>query len=160
MANEFVSKSIDVLWDGWLNSFKTIQKVQEEVEKKTVEALDAQQQLVDRTVSALQSIEEQSKKVSAEWQENVKKSAAQSPNQAQFDKWFDSIKQIADQTQELAWKPNHILLDLAANSQTQIHSTITSALEQQQQKRDEAISKIEELTQQLKESHKQLVGIK
>ena len=34
MAKEQVAKGVDILWDGWVNSLKSFQQLQDEVEKK------------------------------------------------------------------------------------------------------------------------------
>ncbi|MEE1130617.1 MAG: PhaP protein, partial [Caryophanon sp.] len=72
MANEFVTKSVDALWDNWLNGFKSLQQVQVEAEKKTLEALEVQQQLVEKTVQSLAAVEAQSKQFAEQWQQTVK----------------------------------------------------------------------------------------
>ena len=158
MANEFVLKSVDVLWDGWLNGFKTLQQVQEEVEKKTLETLAAQQQLLEKTNETYVTLEEQAKKFSDEWQLSLKSNVAKLPNQSQLQTWLESVQELTEKTQSFVWKPNHILFDLTSNAQSQWEEAVKTAFSQQQEKRKEAIVKIEEIAQQLKENHKQLVG--
>ena len=158
MTNEFVTKSVDVLWDSWLNGFKSLQQVQVEAEKKTLEALEVQQQLVEKTVQNLAAVEAQSKQFAEQWQQNVKAGAAQLPVQPQFTQWFETVQQITEQTQQFAWKPNAILTDTLTQTQTQWNDTVKDALEKQQEKREEVITKIEELTEQLKDSHKRLLS--
>lgn len=160
MSNEFVTKNVDVLWDSWLNSFKTLQKVQEDVEKKTVEALTAQQQLVGQTITAYSNLEEQSKQFSSNLQQNLKNSVTALPNQEYFTQWLDNVQEITEKTQSLLLNPNAVILDVVTSSQAQLDLTVKTALSQQKEKREETIAKIEELTEQLKESHKQLVGAK
>ncbi|OCS85547.1 hypothetical protein [Caryophanon latum] len=157
MANEFVTKSVDALWDNWLNGFKSLQQVQVEAEKKTLEALEVQQQLVEKTVQSLAAVEAQSKQFAEQWQQTVKASTAQLPAQPQFAQWLETVQQITEQTQQFAWKPNSIFADTLTQTQTQWNDTVKSALEQQQEKREEVLTKIEELTVQLKDSQKRLL---
>lgn len=77
--------------------------------------------------------------------------------EGQFDevsKWLESVQEITDKAQNLAWKPNNALLDLFANAQKQIEITLQQAIEQQKQERIETLGKIEEIANQLKETHK------
>ncbi|MEE1129999.1 MAG: PhaP protein, partial [Caryophanon sp.] len=84
-------------------------------------------------------------------------SSAQLPAQPQFAQWFETVQQITEQTQQFAWKPNSIFADTLTQTQTQWNETVKSALEQQQEKREEVLTKIEELTVQLKDSQKRLL---
>lgn len=158
MSNEFVTKSVDALWDSWLKGFKSLQQVQVEAEKKTLEALEVQQQLVEKTVQSLSAVEAQSKQFAEQWQQSVKASAAQLPTQPQFTQWFETVQQITEQTQQFAWKPNSIFSDTLTQTQAQWNETVKDALDQQQEKREEVLTKIEELTEQLKDSHKRLLS--
>ncbi len=85
MANEQVAKSVDFLWDGWLNSLKSFQQLQDDVESKTLQAFNYQKELLDSTVSALQSIENESKKTSKEWQEKLQNTLNELNNNGQLD---------------------------------------------------------------------------
>lgn len=163
MANEQVAKSVDLLWDGWFNSFKSVQQFQEDLEKKTLQAFNYQKELLDSTVTAFNSIEEETKKAAKEWQEKVQQSITDVNTNGQFDqitKWIDGVQEILDKAQVLSWKPSNTILDLLAQTQTQVENTVKAALEQQKQERSETLNKIEELTEQLKDTHKKLVAVK
>lgn len=163
MANEFVTKSVDALWDSWLNNFKTLQQVQAEAEKKTLEAFNVQQQFVEKSVAAFSAVEEQSKKFAEQLQQTVKINSTQYPQQEQLAKWFEAVQQITEQAQQFAWKPNATLVDTLTETQKHWEETVKAVFAQQQEKREEVLMKIEELTTQLKESQKQLlsqVGVK
>ncbi|NLY79996.1 MAG: hypothetical protein GX072_08945, partial [Lysinibacillus sp.] len=58
-----------------------------------------------------------------------------------------------------AWKPNNALLDLFSHAQKQVEATLQEAIEQQKQERIETLNKIEEIAQQLKETHKKLLAV-
>ena len=163
MTNEFVAKSVDMLWDSWLTNFKTLQQVQAEAEKKTLEAFNVQQQLVEKSVAAFSAVEEQSKQFTEQLQQTVKASTAQLPQQEPLVKWFEAVEQITTQAQQFTWKPNELLVSTLTETQKQWEETVKTAFSQQQEKRTEVLTKIEELAEQLKESQKQLlsqVGLK
>lgn len=162
MAKDQVAKGVDFLWDGFLNSFRTFQLFQDDVEKKTLQTFNYQKEVLDSTVSAFSSIEEESKKASKEWQEKVQSSFSEISNIEQFEqvtKWFESVREITEKAQSLAWKPSNAILELFTESQNQWEATVKKALELQKQERVETLNKIEELTEQLKETHKKLLAV-
>ena len=162
MNNDVLLKSMDTLWDGWLNSFKLVQEFQDEVEKKAIQAVESQKEWLKSTVSTLNSIEEESKKASKEWQDKVKVSLNEMNKNKQLDQvtnWLDSLQDINEKVQSFTWKPNHAILDLLENSQEQWEATAKKAIEHQKQERSEAFKKIEELAGELKETHKRLLAV-
>lgn len=162
MVKEQVTKSVDFLWDGWLNNLKSFQQLQDDVEKKSLQAFTYQKELLDTTVNAITSIEEESKKATKEWQEKVQKSITDLDSNGQFEqvtKWFEDVQEITDKAQLLAWKPSNAMVDLITYSQSQFETTVKSVLEQQKQERVDTLNKIEELTTQLKETHKKLLTV-
>jgi hypothetical protein len=156
---EQVANGVDLIWDGWLNSFKTIQNFQDDVQKKTLQAFTAQKELLDSTVSTFKTIEEESKKASIEWQEKIQNSFKEINNSplANDVTWLTNIQDINEKVQTLSWKPNSTMLELILQSQNQWESTVKSALEQQKQERVQVLGKIEEVTEELKEAHKGLL---
>lgn len=158
MATEQVSKSVDLLWDSWLNSFKSIQQLQDDVEKKTLEAFNYQKEFLESTVTALNSFEVESKKATKELQEKVQQSSE--IQSEQFSKWLGSVQEITEKAQSFAWKPSTTFFDVIAQTQNQLESTVKSALEQQKQERTQTFDKIEELSEQLKETQKSLLVAK
>lgn len=162
MAKEQVAKSVDILWDGWVNSLKSFQQLQDEVEKKTLQAFNYQKEIIDTTSSALHSIEEESKKATKEWQERVQNTLNEINNNGQLEqvsKWFESVQEITERAQDLAWKPSNTAFDVFTNTQSQWENTVKSALEQQKQEREETLKKLEELAEQLRDTHKRLLAI-
>jgi len=156
---EQVANGVDLIWDGWLNSFKTIQNFQDDVQKKTLQAFTAQKELLDSTVSTFKTIEEESKKASIEWQEKIQNSFKEINNSPLVTDvtWLTNIQEINEKVQTLSWKPNSTMLELMLQSQNQWESTVKSALEQQKQERVQVLGKIEEVTEELKEAHKGLL---
>lgn len=156
---EQVANGVDLIWDGWLNSFKTIQNFQDDVQKKTLQAFTAQKELLDSSVSTFKTIEEESKKAAIEWQEKIQNSFKEINNGplANEAAWLTNIQEINEKVQTLSWKPNSTMLELMLQSQNQWESTVKTALEQQKQERVQVLGKIEEVTEELKEAHKGLL---
>ena len=156
---EQVANGVDLIWDGWLNSFKAIQNFQDDVQKKTLQAFTAQKELLDSSVSTFKTIEEETKKASIEWQEKIQNSFKEINNSPLGNEtaWLTNIQEINEKVQTLSWKPNSTMLELMLQSQNQWESTVKSALEQQKQERVQVLGKIEEVTEELKEAHKGLL---
>ncbi|MFJ8262874.1 hypothetical protein ACIQ4I_13115 [Rummeliibacillus sp. NPDC094406] len=159
MANEQVVKSVDILWDGLLNSLKTWQQFQLEVGEKTLQAFTYQKDLIESTVTTINTIEEDSKKATKEIQEKVQSSVNEviSNNQfEQFSNWITNVQEITNKSQELVSIPSRSILDIVVQTNNHLESTVKTALEEQKQQRLEVIGKIEELTEQLKKTQKGL----
>ncbi|GGA40302.1 hypothetical protein [Psychrobacillus lasiicapitis] len=160
MAREQLSNGVDLLWDGWLNGFKTLQSLQDDVQKKAFQAFTYQKELLDSTVATLSAMEEETKKATQEWQDKVQTSVNGISGNTQLQQvttWLNNIQEINDKAQALSWKPSYAVLDLFVQSQNHLESTVKAALEQQKQEREETLHKIEELTALLKGAHKDLL---
>ena len=162
MANEQVVKSVDMLWDGLLNSLKTLQQFQTEVGEKTLQAFNYQKDLIESTVTTINTIEEESKKATKEIQEKVQSSVKEVISNDQFEqfsKWITNVQEITDKSQELVSIPSHSILDIVVQTNNHLESTVKTALAEQQQQRLEVIGKIEELTEELKKTQKGLFEV-
>ncbi|MFJ8066288.1 hypothetical protein ACIQYS_16930 [Psychrobacillus sp. NPDC096426] len=160
MAREQVGNGVDLLWDGWLNGFKTLQSLQDEVQKKTLQAFSYQKDLLDSTVATLTAMEEETKKATQDWQVKVQTSVKEISGTTQLEQvstWLNNIQEINDKAQSLSWKPTYAVLDLFVQSQNHLESTVKAAIEQQKLEREETLNKIEELTTLLKGAHKDLL---
>lgn len=160
MTKEQVVNGVDLLWDGWINSFKTLQSYQDDVQKKTLQAFTYQKELLDSTVTTLNAMEQEAKKASKEWQEKVQTTVKEISSNGQLEQistWLSNIQEINDKAHALSWKPSHAVLDLFVQSQNQWESTVKSTLVQQKQERAEILNKIEELTEQMRDAHKSLL---
>lgn len=163
MATEQLAKSIDFIWDGWLNSFKVAQQVQDELESKTVQAFTYQKAVVDSTVSAVRSLEQQSNQMASDWKDKTQQTLKELNTNGQLDqlnKWLDNVQDITDKVQEIAWKPNQLIIDLFTQSQEQFENSVKNVLDFQKQEREETLKKITELTEQLKQAQKELLTAK
>lgn len=162
MANEQLAKNVDFLWDGWFNSLKSFQQLQDDIENKTLQAFNYQKELLDSTVSTLQTIENESKKASKEYQEKLQSTFNELNKNGQIDQvsnWIESVQEITDKAQHLAWKPSNTIFELITTSQLNWEATVKNVLDQQKHERDETFTKIEELTSQMKETHKKLLAV-
>lgn len=163
MAKEQVEKSVDLIWDGLLNNLKTWQQFQTEVGEKTLKSFTYQKEFIESTVSTINSIEKESKKATKEILENVQSSVKEMFGNKQFEqfsKWLTNVQEMNDKSQELVSIPNHSILDTVVQTNNLLESTVKNALEEQKQQRLEVIGKIEELTDQLKQTQKELFVIK
>lgn len=161
MANELLTKSVDLIWDNWLKSVKAINTVQEDAEKRAVEAFTAQKSAFDQALTSYKNVEEKSNQAIKDWQKQVTTSfeAFATPAQsAQFSTWIDTLKEATEKAQELSWKPNHAVVDYIRNAQTEWEKAINTTLSEQKSERQKALANIEDLTAKLKENHKSLLA--
>ena len=154
------ANQVDMIWDGWLNSFKTVQNFQEDVQQKALQAFSYQKELLDFSVKTLNTMEEESKKVSKDWNENIQNNMKQSSieQDQQIPKWLNNIQDVTESVQSLSWKPSHVMLDLFIESQNQLEATMKKTLASQKKERTENFKKIEELTEQMKETYKGILN--
>ncbi|MFJ7736638.1 hypothetical protein ACIQ2D_09860 [Lysinibacillus sp. NPDC097287] len=154
------ANQVDMIWDGWLNNLKTVQNFQEDLQQKALQAFSYQKELLDFSVKTLNTMEEESKKVTKDWNEKVQSNVEQSRiNQGeQVSEWLNNIQDVTERVQLLSWNPSHAMLDLFIESQNQLEVTIKKALDSQQKERTENFKKIEELTEQMKATHKGILN--
>ena len=156
---QFVNQ-VDMIWDSWLNGFKNVQNFQEELQQKTLQAFSYQKEVLNLSAKTLNTMEEETKKVSKSWSEQVQKNVAQSNMKQgpQISDWLNNIQDITEKVQLLSWKPSHAMLDLFTTSQKQLEEAMKKSLVSQQKERTEDFKKIEELTEQLKAAHKKMLN--
>ena len=151
---------VDLMWDGWLNNLKSLQSFQEDVQQKALQAFSYQKEMLDLSAKTLNTLEEESKKATNDWNHKIQATVKQSNlNQnEQATKWLTSIQDVVESVQMMAWKPNHVMLDLLTKSQHQVEDMMKNALENQQKYQTENFKKIEELTEQMKVAHKGILN--
>jgi len=156
---QFVNQ-VDMIWDGWLNSFKTVQNFQEDVQQKALQAFSYQKELIDFSVKTLNTMEVESLKISKDWNEKVQNNVKQSSSNEdeQVSKWLNNIQDITESVQSLSWKPSHVMLDLFIESQSQLEATMKKTLTSQKKERIENFKKVEELIEQMKTTQKQILN--
>lgn len=157
---QFVNQ-VDMIWDGCLNNLKAVQNFQEDLQQKALQAFSYQKELLNFSVKTLNTMEEESKKVTKDWNEKVLSKVEQSRiNQGeQVSEWLNNIQDVTERVQLLSWSPSHAMLDLFIESQKQLEATMKKALESQQKDRTENFKKIEELTEQMKATHKGILKL-
>lgn len=153
-------KEVDSLWDGWLNSFKTLQTNQNDLEQKSLQAFEKQKELLDKTRETLVGMEDETTKITGQWKENLKKTVKldEAENAAPIvSNWVNQVEEFNDRVQTLSWTPSKVMLDIFSQSQNQLESNVKMALDQQQTNRNDALTAISELTEQMKQTHKSLL---
>lgn len=150
------STGVDLIWESWLNNFKTLQTIQADVERKSLRVFDYQKELIDSTRQTLDNMETESKKLAQEWTERVEDSVKASEKiQSELTaNWLSTIEELNSKVQSLSWSPSHAVLDLFTQTQAQLETTLKEAVQNQKEGRTEVLKQIEDLTIQLKQTHK------
>ncbi|WP_186670979.1 hypothetical protein [Sporosarcina sp. BP05] len=152
--------AIDSIWDGWLNSFKTLQGFQAEIDEKSLQAIDNQKEMLNSTRGILSKIEEEANKKTEELKtslQNTMNTIEKEQVGSAVSTWMNQIEDINNSVQALSWAPNKAMLDLFSQSQDQFQTSVKEALSQQQQARSEVLETIEKLTEQMKQTQKGLL---
>jgi hypothetical protein len=146
---------IDVFWDGWFNSFKTFQSFQKGIEEKSLQAFESQKELFQATHEQLAKFEEESKKLTAEWNANLQEVLKKSlPDFAvkNFTEWTNKFEEVEQKVEALAFNPSQKTIDALSKSQAQLETALREAIEQQQNNRAEVVNAIGGYVDQLKET--------
>lgn len=155
-----VLSEVDSLWDGWLNSFKTLQTYQSDLEEKSIQAFEKQKELIDKTRETLVGMENETTKLTGQWKENLKKTVKMEDTEKAapiVSNWVNQVEEFNDKVQTLSWTPSKVMLDIFSQSQNQLETNVKMALNQQQTNRNDAIKVISEMTEQMKQTHKSLL---
>ena len=151
---------VDLLWDGWVNSFKTLQGFQTEIDVKSLQAVDNQKGILNSTRGMVSKIEEEASKKTEELNASlqhtintIEKDQVGSP----VSNWLNQIGDINNSVQALSWTPTKVMMDLVTHSQNQFESSVKKTLNQQQQVRSEVLKTVEKFTEQMKQTHKELI---
>ncbi|BAQ10718.1 polyhydroxyalkanoic acid inclusion protein [Bacillus sp. OxB-1] len=151
---------VDLIWEGWLNGFKTIQNLQQDISKKSLQAFENQKELLNSTRATLTQLEAESNKISEEWKFSLQKTMKESDKERYLplaSTWLNQLDEINSTVQALSWTPSKVMLDLFSQSQVQLESNVKNVLDQQQKGNAELLKSVEKLTDQLKETHKKLL---
>jgi hypothetical protein len=146
---------IDVFWDGWFNSFKTFQSFQKGIEEKSLQAFESQKELFQATHEQLAKFEEESKKLTAEWNANLQEVLKKSlPDFAlqNLTEWTNKFEEVEQKVEALAFNPSQKTIDALSKSQAQLETALREAIEQQQNNRAEVVNAIGGYVDQLKET--------
>ena len=154
------AKQVDVIWDVWLNNFKTVQSFQDELQQKALQAFSYQKELIDFSVKSFNTFEEESKKVTKDWTEKVQSTVKDSSigQDEHVSKWLSSVQEVTESIQSLSMKPSRAILDLLIESQSQLEANTKKALASQKKERTESFKKVEELIEQVKTTQKEILN--
>lgn len=157
--NRFANQ-VDMIWDVWLNNFKTVQSFQEGLQQKTLQAFSYQKDLLDLSVKTLNTTEEEAEKVSKDWNEKVQNNVKQITNDEdeQVSKWLNNVQDVTESVQLLAWKPSRAMLDVFIESQNQLETIMKKSLTTHKKERTEYFKKMEELIEQVKTTQKEILN--
>ena len=146
---------IDVFWDGWFNSFKTFTSLQSGAEQKSLQAFETQKEWIQATRDQLSKLEEESKKLTSEWKENIQEVL----NKTQVDfgaqnltEWTDKFEEIGQKAEAAVFNPSKVTIDLLSKSQAQLETALKTAIDQQQKNRAEVLNAIGGYVNQLKQT--------
>jgi hypothetical protein len=146
---------LDVFWDGWFNSFKTFQSIQNGVEQNAIQAFESQKEWINSSKNQLSKIEDETKKLATEWKSKVQEVVNNAPTDfvgANLSDWADKFEEVGLKSQSVAFSPGKSSLELLSKSHAHLESTFKNALDQQQKNRAEVISAMEGFVDQLKQT--------
>ncbi len=144
---------VDFMWDGWLNSIKTVQGFQKDLEEKSLQVFEYQKEMLDSTRESLNSLEKGSKQLTQDWKERF---AEQGQFQPVFS-WMNTIEEVTNKTQNSPWNPGYVLMDFFSKSQEQFEENGENIVKQQQKARADALKTFETVSEQMKKTQKSLV---
>lgn len=150
---EKVTNVIDVFWDGFLNSIKTFQSFQNEVEVKSIEAFESQLEMFETAFEQLINIEDESKKINVEWKANLQEvlnNALTGYGVQNLKEWTDKLDEI--EVEALAFSPSKKTFEALSESNEQLESTLLEAIGQREKNRAVVFDVISEYVDQLKQT--------
>lgn len=148
---QFVNQ-VGAFWDGWLTNVKAVQNFQDDLQKKSLQVFSQQKELLDFSVKALQTVEQQAKSFSQDWNDKLTSNLKLLNGKNEFSEQLNNVRNLNEQVQELSWNSSHTMLDVFVESQNHLEETIKKTLVIQQEKNTENLEKIEVLTEQLKQT--------
>jgi phage-related protein len=155
VVDEKVTNLIDVLWDGFLNSFKTFQSFQNGVEEKCLEAFERQLDWVETTLEPLIKFEEEPKKLTAEWKaslQEVLNNTLTGYGVQNLTEWTDKLEEVEQKVEALAFSSNKKTFKALSNSQAQFESALKEVIELRKKNRAEVLDAIGKYVDQLKQT--------
>jgi uncharacterized coiled-coil protein SlyX len=160
-ANETNQVNVfDTVWDGWLNSLKLTHAFQREMEAISVQTIERQKEVWQRTRENLNKVEQElSKFVSdskASFYENVKNVNGVSASK-QLEDWTKRAEEVLGKIQQVYGTPGKAGESLVDKSLEQLDTTVKHILAQQQKSREEVQSLLENFTEQVKKTNKGLL---
>ncbi|MFB6469236.1 hypothetical protein ACE38V_21110 [Cytobacillus sp. Hz8] len=146
--------AVDVFWDGWFNSFKLFQSIQDGVEEKALQTFTNQKEWIQSTSEQFEKAQDESKKWATEWKSNFKEALSKTPkpiSTPDYAEWTEKVEEIGDKAQALFFSPGKSSLDLLSKTHAQVEKTIKDAIEQQQKNRVEVLTALDSYVDQIKQ---------
>lgn len=151
--NHQTFNAVDLIWDGWVNSFKTIQEFQTEMDETSLQTVENQKELLNTVRGKLRKIEEDTK-IMEEWKTTLPNSLNTNENTPT---WMRQFEEINNLVQGLSWTPGNVMLDLSTRSLTQFETNVKEVIFQQQKGRSDVMKTVEQLTEKIKQTHRDLL---
>jgi thymidylate synthase len=150
----------DTLWDGWLNSIKLTHAYQREMEAVSVQAIERQKEIWQRTRENLNKVEQELNKFVSDsktsFYENVKNVNGIAATK-HLEDWTKRAEEVLGKIQQVYGTPGKAGESLIDKSLDQLDSTVKDILTQQQKSREEVQSLLENFTEQVKKTNKGLL---
>lgn len=146
---------IDVFWDGWFNSFKTFQSLQNGMSQKSLEFFESQKELIKSTLEQLSQLESETKKLTTDWKDNLQEVLKESQldfGANNLTEWTDKFEEVGHKAESLAFSPSKTTVEMISKSHAQLESALKKAIDQQQKNRAEVLDTIEDYVDQLKQT--------
>jgi len=164
MSNEETKKqmpnAVDLILDGWVNSFKALHTFQTELAEKSLQTFATQKDVLTSTREALSKIEEEKNSISGEWKANLQNTIKTINNDQVsqlLSSWLSQVEEINHSVQAISASSSQVLLDLFTQSQVQLETNVKATLDQQQKNSSDVLNKIELLTEHIKETNRILL---
>ncbi len=150
-------KVIDGIFEGWFDSIKTIQSLQNGVEQKSLQAFeDLQKGFIQTTRDQLIQLEEETKKLTAEWKE-ILQEVFKKAGVNNLTEWTDKFDEVGQKAEKLAFGTSNKTLELFTKSNELLEKNLKEAIELQQKNRSEVLNKINGFVGELKETQNELL---
>lgn len=140
----------ETIWN-WETSFEVV----ENLEQKSLEAIQAQKEWIHSANEQLSELEESSKKMTTEWKAFVQNEIAKTPKELagqNISDWISKFEDIGHKSQNIAFSPAKSTLDILTKYQENFESIYTSTLTQLQKNRSEMIKPFEGIIDQMKQT--------
>lgn len=152
--------AVDIILDGWLDSFKTLHTLQTEMVKKSLQPFTNQKDILTSSRKQLSKIEEDTNKTKEEWKSNLQNTIETINNkqvEELFSTWMSQVEDINHTIQTINTLSTQAILDFHTQAQAQLEANVKAALEKQQKESADVLKKIELQTERIKETHHALL---
>ena len=149
-AENKVENPMELLW-SWETSIGLI----ENMEQKTVEAIQAQKEWIHSANKQLSQLEENSKKMTSEWKTYVQNELSKTPQEftgKNFLEWASKLEEIGHKSQDLAFSPAKSTLDIMSQSHANFESLLSTTINQIQKSRSDMMKPFEGIVEQMKQT--------